>query len=877
MIIKRKKNNFYLIASIIVIFLIITFTFLSSNEKFLFKTMANLKQKIMTIDHGFSTWEHLKSTTISFQKDPIKKVGHLLNSIPLQLEGFPNRPTIETLEINIKFKNYKKILEDRKRFFTYGISSYKYGANGIAFNPREVKASIKYKGKIHKAKIRLKGLLIDHWDSIYRMSFRINLKDGTIFGFKNFSIHKPESRQYPYDQVYGKLQQTVGNLSTKQTFAHIIVNGQDWGIMNIEESISKELLEKQKHKESIIVKFGEKRTDYKIFAQNHKYKFYRLGNLKLITTVYQDKKYLKLPIYRRWLSYIANKRLQQNDLSIYNINKFTKTYLLTTLWGSFHSLLVTNSRYYFNPYLLQLEPIPTDAHPVQELSGFDHIPYAIPDPYNMIVGASLYKKELKNNLVLMKKTVDESQQYMDYYQRFFPADEAINITQQLNKNLETILNNPEEYLFPKINQKNHEMTVMPSKEQAKYFPEHIYAKHFTNGAIEIYNLLPDDVTVKGIKYKNEVLFDKNVRIPGFKNEQFIPVKLTTNVLGIADKQITIVTEYKGEIRNHVINVSYIEGPYFNPLIDIQPTKQEFLEKKTDKDWIIKKGIWKVKKPIVLTGKVTIEAGAHLTFSKDSYLIIKGQLIASGNNNAKIILDSADDYWKGLYIIGDGNNQSVLQHAVIKHTEALEDGLLQLTGGVTFYNSHVHISNTQITDTKAEDALNIVNSVFKIEKTKIGNTVSDAFDSDFSNGFVKNSLFFNVGGDAVDFSGSEIYIGHSSFEKVRDKAISVGESTNINLDDININDIGVGIASKDGSTVNAKNIFIQNYKLYAAMTYKKKDFYGQPKLMGQNIRLDSKNTDAFLAQKNTIMFVNDKKIDTKSIDIKALYQTETMKK
>ena len=133
---------------------------------------------------------------------------------------------------------------------------------------------------------------------------------------------------------------------------------------------------------------------------------------------------------------------------------------------------------------------------------------------------------------------------------------------------------------------------------------------------------------------------------------------------------------------------------------------------------------------------------------------------------------------------------------------------------------------------------------------IEETFSDGFDSDFSNGKIFNSKFSDVGGDAVDFSGSTVEIKNSSFHKIRDKAISVGESSKANLQNLKIKNLGVGIASKDGSSVTADNITISDYSMSAAMTFIKKDFYGVPSLKGNNFNLDKINEDTFRAQNNT---------------------------
>ena len=284
MIIKKKKHNFFLFLCIPTLFFLVISTFFFFNEQFLFKTKENIKQKMMMFDHGFSSVPAMLYTGVTNQKKKdIPKVlpGHLLKSFSLQYQRFPNRPIIRTIEININFKNYQKILEDRKKALYLDILT----------NPKEVNANIKYDGKRYKAKIRLKGDLSDHWRSIYRMSLRVKIKNGTILGFKSFSIQKPFSRQHPYDQVYGKLIQSTENISPKQTYARIILNGENWGVMNIEEHISKELLEKQKKKESIVVKLGnEKDWNYSKISKNQKYKDYRLSDPKLDLFLYGKKK-----------------------------------------------------------------------------------------------------------------------------------------------------------------------------------------------------------------------------------------------------------------------------------------------------------------------------------------------------------------------------------------------------------------------------------------------------------------------------------------------------------------------------------------------------------------------------------------------------------
>ena len=158
--------------------------------------------------------------------------------------GINDRPEIARVDLNIKFKDYKKILEDRSKSIEYYVRS----------DFREVNGELLFDDRRLKAKVRLKGDLSQHWRSIHRMSFRVKLKgDNSLLGFKEFSIHKPIARQHPFDQTFQDLQKKLSNISSVHNYVHLYVNGEDWGIMNIEEHVTKELLEKQNTRESLIL------------------------------------------------------------------------------------------------------------------------------------------------------------------------------------------------------------------------------------------------------------------------------------------------------------------------------------------------------------------------------------------------------------------------------------------------------------------------------------------------------------------------------------------------------------------------------------------------------------------------------------------------
>ena len=172
------------------------------------------------------------------------------------------------------------------------------------------------------------------------MSFRVRLKGGgTILGNKKFSLHKPYARCHPYDYVFQSMVRGVGNLSPVHNFVHLYVNGTDWGIMDMEEHMSKEFLERLKRKESAVVRFGNEklwsytRTHQDPYSRNQDpYSMYRISDPTLFVHLYGSGKNLKNNHYRKMYSYISKHNIN-NAAHLYDIDSFTKAYLLATAWG----------------------------------------------------------------------------------------------------------------------------------------------------------------------------------------------------------------------------------------------------------------------------------------------------------------------------------------------------------------------------------------------------------------------------------------------------------------------------------------------------------------------------------------------------------------
>ena len=213
-----------------------------------------------------------------------------------------------------------------------------------------------------------------------------------------------------------------------------------------------------------------------------------------------------------------------------------------------------------------------------------------------------------------------------------------------------------------------------------------------------------------------------------------------------------------------------------------------------------------------------------------------------------------------------NNSSTLNYVNISNFSYFDNGKIQLTGGLNFIESNVEISNSIINNSMSEDAINFVKSEFIVSSSKIINTISDGIDIDFGNGEIKNTFFDKVGGDAIDLSGSNVYLKDINAKNIFDKAVSAGEQTNLKINNLQVSSSGIGIASKDSSNVYGNNIKILNCNLYDFAVYQKKSYFS-----GANLKIDQFSSCGLpLVQNGSDLILDGKKVRGKFVDIKKLY-------
>lgn len=274
--------------------------------------------------------------------------------------------------------------------------------------------------------------------------------------------------------------------------------------------------------------------------------------------------------------------------------------------------------------------------------------------------------------------------------------------------------------------------------------------------------------------------------------------------------------------------------------------------------------------IILSGLVKID---KTTVFNNGYVVFKGGTNVYLENEVDLIFNNSTVFFDGLEELplklnGNKNNSLVfnnsnvrIEHSSFNDLSNFDNGNIKLPSAITFYNSDALIKNSKmISNLKGDDYINFYNSSFSVENLLMEDVYADAIDSDFSVGTIDSLVIKRAGNDGLDFSGSDVKINNSFFYKIGDKALSVGESSEVTLENSNINNSELAVVVKDGSSLTSANNLLENNKVDFSVFFKK-DFYPPPYLNADFVNL--KNVNLF--QKGVILKLNILEEEIKLID------------
>jgi len=823
---------------------------------------------------------------------PDIRLRHAVMKIPSRLA---RNPDIRKIFIDIGFSELQKLNARRAEAISAGI---------LVQQPDDfVPASIRVGDDTVRVKLRLKGDWVDHLTTD-KWSFRIHTKGkAQLYGMPRFSIQHPATRGYQGEIIYHETLRQFGVLTPRYFFVDVVINGNDIGIMALEEHLSKELMERNGRKEGVIVRFDESLNWEEVLGRG--------GPENTDTIVFDN--YLNAPLDAFQSSKVSKSENLSREFAIatgllrgfidgslmasdvFDVEQLGSYLGVSEFWGAYHEVRWHNLRFYLNPLTMRLEPIAFDASLQQRnmnatITSEPIVDRMLDDPRVNAV----FKSTLEN---LVKEV--ESGQLIEHLRQ--TEKKHLDVLQK-----EFVLLEPFDY--EELYQRAKNITYMSSVDpKPEIYPVYVNAYLVQNEKkqyLELSNALPYPVEVQSIKW-----VDKSGSPTHFETEPPFDYPISLDATDLHTLPVAVLLDYRplaSRSKHHLEVKANIQGYNFSrtttaqnsfPALDKNPMPSSSIRELLDRHPYmflsdesitinVRPGEWQVDGNIVIPDGygLIIPAGTTLQFERGASLVIYGVARFQGTAAAPIVLEGKSTKidgkgeWQGLAIY-NAPERSLWSYVTVRNTTGISWPLWKLTGGVTFYKSDVTINDSNFEDSRGEDALNIVHSNFTLENVSIINTASDAFDADFSTGSVLGGLYQDIGlaggGDAIDVSGSKIMVENTRFVNINDKAVSVGERSEFIASGLDINGTGTGAASKDASNLELKSSKILNARVAGLMAYIKKTEYGPGRITASSINFGG-GFEKARVQKGSYISVDGSEVQTVDIDVNEMYKT-VMKK
>jgi hypothetical protein len=774
---------------------------------------------------------------------------------------------IPFLKIDMSFKTREYLKSNLNRAIEY---------NDINKTENRYKPiTISYKNKNYRAEVRLKGLTNSHRLG-NKKSLKVKLKKNsagltqTILGFSSFNLMDPKRRWNEKEWFFREVASAEGLLKRRYDFVEVKINSNKSGVYSIEENFSKEFFEFNKIKLAPIISIdSDKIQGLSAFNQKGNHTILNDFNFTPIQSknlIYKNSNYNNQYNYSKNLliSFLSKKASAEDIL---NLDKFAKFLALSDIFGAWHGTDLFNFKLYYDPYTKLLEPIPDDMYdeprdkPTRDFAIFkirDTSGYSVfyDNLFNNMDFLELYYSYLKkySEKKYIDKIFKDHGKGLDTVQKKITKNDLYyfsNIKTDLYNNSKLI----REFINPnyplevfKVSQ-NELNELLIDIQNNYYFPIKIKKITINTKSYDAVHLLnPKKISLNSIfeNAKFEILEKpktKKIKIKSnFKIHKIKNLKIHYSIAGLNKLKTVDIPDINLSLENKI--VSDITEFYDQLFIDEKNKKIKIKNDKLvlNKDLVIPDGYL-----------FEINSGTEIIFEKNSNLIVKSNIVSINQNDKRI-----NFIGKGKNCILFYKNDFInLGNINFENFSKCEFNGLYLTGGINFYETDLRITNFYASKNRSgDDLINIINSKFKISNLFLEDTLYDGIDIDYSDGIISNMKCINCGiergGDGLDLSHTKIFIDNLYISNSYDKGLSIGENSNVNIKNLEINNSKVCVANKDGSMTTILNGIIENCEI-GLSAYNKKNYYDFSKIKITNVNFINNQRDFVRDDKNKIIY------------------------
>jgi hypothetical protein len=847
-------------------------------------------------------------------KQVVRDFKHEYSITALKNKAGSFNTEVDKLIIDISYENYQKLAFQRDLALNYGGA---FLTNEL--NEGWVSCLIKFHGKEIKSKIKLKGRMPDHFGDTFKWSFKIKLKgNGRIHHMKRFAIQPPATRGYLNELILHKFLEFNNLIYLNYYFVNVIVNGKDYGIYMMEENMDKYVMEHNELREGIIFSLN---TDE---AWNNDLSYigdaFRTGNIEYdINTVEQSENLFNQ--FNTAKNLFESFRLEVlNTSEVFDVKKLALFFSILDLFGNKHASYLDNLKLYYNPVSSLIEPICYDNQYIYLLSE-DKIEHDRNNKGKLLGEYKFLNIDESFNTMDNKKLNWHESIFMDtiFFKEYIKALAKVSKEAYVNTFLESIyseINNDVKILHKSFPYYSFEKEIEIIKQNAQFIRHFLEPKKCLNAYYNAYNEKENSI---------EITIDNISSIPLLINELLIKNEIIVNGKKVVDSLFIKSTNYSivqtEDNLNHEIiefilpdDFSWNESLKFKlsiyysiygypkrkigcsvlpfTLIDYDFSAKDFMRIKSNIDLFDFIKVDEVNKKIVfLSQKITVnkniiipdgftvvaQNGLEIDFRKNAKIISYSNMKFFGTIKKPILVYSSDSTGQGILII-NAIQKSFFRNVNFSNLSNLAESEWELTGAVNFYKSDIDFHNCLFQNNiKGDDFLNIISSKFNIDNCRFLNIYADAFDGDFVDGTIQNTTFNNIGNDAIDVSGSNIFISDVSISNAQDKGISGGENSILNIQKIQILDSELAIVSKDLSEIKVNDIAITSSRV-GFIVFQKKPEFGSATIKISGLKMEDIKIPYLIEKSSTIFLEKEEVKSTKEKNVSdMLYGAEYGKK
>ena len=624
----------------------------------------------------------------------------------------------------------------------------------------------------YAASIRQNGDLMDHiklQNGQPVRSLDVKLKNGNIFNAIGFKLLIPQTRNSLNEVLAALIFRNLGFLAPETFEVNTSVNGVK-SVMLFQEKSQKELLERNLRREGPIYE-----GDETLYWETKEYKRGVLEPLSL-SRLTNDNWFEKgnnsqtivlnsiAKLQNAYLIYAYN--LVRDEKNPYAI--FPNSHM-NDIFNNYHSVMLAMNAYH------GLRPHNRKYYFNAINSSFEPIYYDGNANLNLEMDFRGVRNVLYQNFAPLQTIVTNK-----------PTNEFINLALNLNKNdvllndfLNRTINNDEALIF-------FESALQQFKSNMRKYKIYNQENESKNSFVN------KDLNNYSVWYQN---FQKNKEL-----EQKIAINISKNdhkfIISWNDGETHIVSSQEiskllseNKFRNK-------RAVYF-PINSYENLNDDYKYAEIGSNFI------------------KMSTGIKIDVNEDKKILKFTQT----NSSDWVLISSGDlSYWK-------------VEFYGLNHTSQSEDLITQrfnnhgLTGCLSIYESVVNHSTFSLKGGGCEDSINFISSVGENLVLDIENAMADAVDADFSHLEFQNISIINAGNDCFDVSGGDYKIYKADLDNCNDKALSVGEKSNLIADNVVVKNSNIAISAKDLSKVFISTLDAKNINLCAEVKRKKQEFGG----------------------------------------------------